>query len=68
MRRGLVLGCGGTVGSAWQVGVLAAVQRVWQWDPRSAAVVIGTSGGAMLSAGVVLAHVPDQLARQGARR
>ena len=66
MRRGLVLGCGGTVGSASQVG--AAERRAWQWDPRSAAVVIDTSGGAMLSAGGVLAHVPDQLARQGARR
>ncbi|WP_163505903.1 patatin-like phospholipase family protein [Fodinicola acaciae] len=50
MRRGLVLGCGGTVGSAWQVGALAAIEAAWQWDPRTAAVIVGTSGGASLGA------------------
>ncbi|ONI75099.1 hypothetical protein ALI144C_40815 [Actinosynnema sp. ALI-1.44] len=49
-RRGLVLGCGGTVGSAWQVGALAAVREQWGWDPRDAAVIVGTSGGASLAA------------------
>jgi NTE family protein len=49
-RRGLVLGCGGTVGSAWQVGALAALEDRWGWDPRTADVIVGTSGGASLAA------------------
>ena len=49
-RRGLVLGCGGTVGSAWQVGALSALEDRWGWDPRTADVIVGTSGGASLAA------------------
>ena len=77
MRRGLVLGCGGTVGGAWQVGALAAVSRALSWDPRKAAVIVGTSAGAslaaMLGAGVGLdellaAHRDDPSARPSVRR
>lgn len=61
MRRGLLLGCGGTVGGAWQVGALEAVERVLGWDARSAEVVVGTSAGAtaaaMLGAGVPVAEM-----------
>ncbi|MGW5571725.1 patatin-like phospholipase family protein [Nocardia thailandica] len=56
MRRGLLLGCGGTVGGAWQIGALAAIERALDWDPRTAEVIVGTSAGAtaaaMLGAGV----------------
>lgn len=55
-RRGLVLGCGGTVGGAWTVGALAVVADRLDWDPRTAEVIVGTSSGssiaAMLGAGV----------------
>jgi len=65
MRRALVLGCGGTVGGAWTVGALSALGEHLQWDPRDAAVIIGTSSGssiaAMLGAGV---GVDDLLAAQ----
>ncbi|WP_273944180.1 patatin-like phospholipase family protein [Kutzneria chonburiensis] len=77
MRRGLVLGCGGTVGGAWQVGALAAVSRAWDWDPRTATAIVGTSAGAslgaMLGAGVgvdelLAAHRDDPPARPSVRR
>ncbi|MGI5132037.1 patatin-like phospholipase family protein [Pseudonocardia sp. CA-107938] len=71
-RRGLVLGCGGTVGSAWQVGALAALEASWGWDPRTASVIVGTSGGAslaaLLGAGVGTAELVDgQRGRWSAR-
>ncbi|MFJ4658342.1 patatin-like phospholipase family protein [Nocardia sp. NPDC088792] len=55
-RRGLAIGCGGTVGMAWIVAALAAAQEVLDWDPRTADVMIGTSAGAeaitMLGSGI----------------
>ncbi|MGV9616317.1 patatin-like phospholipase family protein [Nocardia xishanensis] len=55
-RRGLAIGCGGTVGAAWIVAALAAVRDVLDWDPREADVLLGTSAGAelvtMLGSGV----------------
>lgn len=55
-RRGLAIGCGGTVGAAWIVAALAAARDVLDWDPREADVLIGTSAGAeavtMLGSGV----------------
>jgi NTE family protein len=44
---GLVLGAGGVVGQAYQAGVLSALQRETGWDPREAAVVVGTSAGSI---------------------
>lgn len=43
---GLVLGAGGILGTAFHAGVLAAVEEATGWDPRSADLVVGTSGGA----------------------
>lgn len=64
-RRGLAIGCGGTVGAAWIVAALAAVRDVLQWDPRTAHAMIGTSAGAemvtMLASGV---SVDDLVAMQ----
>jgi NTE family protein len=48
--RGLVLGAGGVLGAAWTIGALAAVQEVYDWDPRSADVLVGTSAGSVLVA------------------
>ena len=47
---GLVLGGGGVTGAAYQTGVLTAIQLATGWDPRSAEVVVGTSGGAVVAA------------------
>jgi NTE family protein len=49
---GLVLGAGGVVGQAYQVGVLAALEREAQWDPRSADVIVGTSAGSVTGAAI----------------
>jgi NTE family protein len=47
---GLVLGAGGVVGQAYQAGVLAALERLTGWDPRDAAVIVGTSAGSVTGA------------------
>ncbi|WP_109507128.1 patatin-like phospholipase family protein [Nocardioides speluncae] len=48
--RGLVLGCGGTLGFAWSVVALQAAERTLGWDARDADVIVGTSAGAELAA------------------
>ena len=48
--RGLVLGAGGVLGAAWTIGALSAVQEAYDWDPRSADVLIGTSAGSVMAA------------------
>lgn len=45
-RRGLVVGGGGTLGFAWAVAALAAVEEQLDWDARTAEVLVGTSAGA----------------------
>ena len=47
---GLVLGAGGVVGQAYQAGVLSALEREIGWDPREAAMVVGTSAGSVTAA------------------
>lgn len=49
MRRGLVLGCGGTLGMAWSVGILHELEQAWGLDMREADVIVGTSAGAELA-------------------
>ncbi|MBN6038333.1 patatin-like phospholipase family protein [Amycolatopsis sp. 195334CR] len=49
-RRGLAIGCGGTLGFAWTAVALEAVERELGWDPRTADVLIGTSAGSELVA------------------
>jgi NTE family protein len=60
----LVLGAGGVAGGAFHAGVLAALAEHGGWDPRSAAVIVGTSAGSItgtsLRAGL---PAPDLLAR-----
>ena len=46
-RVGLVLGAGGVVGQAYQAGVLAALEDVLGWDPRTAELIVGTSAGSV---------------------
>ena len=49
-RRGLVVGCGGTLGFAWTVAVLASIEEQLDWDARTAQVLVGTSAGAEIAA------------------
>ncbi|MFJ1807611.1 MULTISPECIES: patatin-like phospholipase family protein [unclassified Streptomyces] len=59
--RGLVLGCGGTLGAAWTIGALHSLQEALRWDPREADVLVGTSAGAevaaMLGSGIGVAEL-----------
>lgn len=50
MRVGLVLGGGGVLGQAYHAGVLAALEHDLGWDARDAAVIVGTSAGALTGA------------------
>ncbi len=67
LRVGLVLGGGGLTGTAFHAGVLAGLAAAG-WDPRSAAVAVGTSAGstsaALLRAGL---PGPDFVARMSGR-
>ena len=47
---GLCLGAGGLVGQAYQAGVVATVEVDVGWDARDAAIVVGTSAGAVIGA------------------
>ena len=47
---GLVLGAGGITGAAFNFGTIMALEMATGWDPNSAEVVVGTSGGAFVSA------------------
>jgi NTE family protein len=49
-RRGLVLGAGGVLGAAWMIGALSALADAYDWDPREAEVIIGTSAGSVVGA------------------
>ncbi|GAA2314343.1 patatin-like phospholipase family protein [Streptomyces hawaiiensis] len=46
LRRALVVGCGGTLGFAWTVAALTAMEERLGWDARAAEVLVGTSAGA----------------------
>jgi len=59
---GLVLGAGGVVGQAYQAGVLAALARHAGWDARQAAVIVGTSAGAITGAALRMGVPPTDLA------
>lgn len=60
-RRGLVIGCGGTLGFAWTAVALAEVERQLDWDVRTAEVMIGTSAGSELVATLGSGRTPADL-------
>lgn len=68
-RRGLVFGCGGSLGHAWAVCALRRFEQNTGFDARTADVIIGTSAGsvlaAMVSAGIggeeLFAHLQRSL-------
>ncbi|MDH3730000.1 MAG: patatin-like phospholipase family protein [Acidimicrobiia bacterium] len=49
-KIGLVLGGGGVTGAAHQIATLLAIEAATGWNSDDAEVVIGTSGGAVVSA------------------
>jgi NTE family protein len=63
-RVALVLGGGGLTGTAFHAGVLAGLADATGWDPRDAALIVGTSAGST-SAALLRAGLPpaDLVAR-----
>jgi NTE family protein len=48
-KRGVVLGGGGVLGAAWMIGALQALSETYDWDPREAGALVGTSAGSVLA-------------------
>jgi NTE family protein len=63
-RVGLVLGAGGPVGHAFHVGVLDALLSELGWDARAADVIVGTSAGSIVGAGLRSGLGPDDMRRR----
>ncbi|MFT4188253.1 MAG: patatin-like phospholipase family protein [Aeromicrobium sp.] len=61
IRRGVVIGCGGTLGFAWTAVMLAEVERALDWDVREADLLIGTSAGAEMVAMLGAGRAPAQI-------
>jgi len=62
-RLGLLLGGGGSVGIAWENGVLAGLQDAIGFDPKAATIIVGTSAGSAVGADMALGKDPhDALA------
>ncbi len=60
-RRGLVFGCGGSLGHAWAICALRRFEQNTGFDARTADVVIGTSAGSVLAAMVGAGIGSDEL-------
>jgi NTE family protein len=54
VNLGLVMGGGGLVGIAWELGVLAGLQEAAGLNPTSAAVIVGSSAGSVSGAQAAL--------------
>ena len=65
MNVGLILGGGGVVGIAWEIGVMAGLREHAGFDPLTMSLIVGTSAGSVAGAQVALGHDLDELvARQ----
>jgi len=62
MRVGLILGGGGEVGIAWEIGVLAALEKEAGFSAKACDVIAGTSAGAIVGAYVAQGHSVIELA------
>lgn len=76
MRVGLVLGAGGLTGHAFHLGALCALHELTGFDGRKADVLVGTSAGSIVAAGLggglsvqdlVAEMVGEPLSAEGAR-
>ena len=76
VRVGLVLGAGGLTGHAFHLGALCALQELTGFDGRAADVLVGTSAGSIVAAGLAgglsvqdltAEMVGDALSAEGAR-
>jgi NTE family protein len=61
VRTAVVLGAGGFTGQAFHVGALCALQQATGFDPREADVLVGTSAGSLVAAGLAGGLSPQDL-------
>lgn len=61
MAFGLVLGGGGVVGIAWEIGVLEALAQEGALDPTAARTIVGTSAGSVVGAQLAAGQRLDDL-------
>lgn len=61
MTLGLVLGGGGVVGIAWELGVLDALAAEGALDPTTARTLVGTSAGSVVGAQLAAGRTIDDL-------
>ena len=64
MALGLVLGGGGVVGVAWEIGVLAGLAGELGWDPAAADVLVGTSAGSVIGTNLRHGRTLDDLVEE----
>mgnify|MGYP001820586348 FL=1 len=57
---GLFLGGGGTVGVAWENGVLTGLREAGALEPTAATLVVGTSAGSIVGAEIALGRDPSE--------
>lgn len=62
MRVGLVLGAGGSVGAAWLIGALDALESETGWRARDAVRIVGTSAGSAVGALIAQGYPPSLMA------
>jgi NTE family protein len=67
MKIGLVLGGGGLVGIAWELGVMAGLEERAGFDPAALSLIVGTSAGSVAGAQVALGKDLGELV-EGQRR
>jgi NTE family protein len=58
---GLVLGAGGVIGAAYDIGAIAAIAECTGWDARSADLLVGTSAGSGVAASLRIGLSPPDL-------
>jgi NTE family protein len=61
MKVGLMLGGGGVVGIAWELGVMAGLEERAGFDPLAMDVIVGTSAGSVAGAQVALGKPLSEL-------
>lgn len=67
MTRALVIGCGGTIGGAWTIAALAALEEQLGTDVRDFDVLQGTSAGSEIITALQAFSVTDLVAMQEGR-
>jgi len=64
----VVLGAGGTLGAAWMIGALGAIQERVGRPLADVDVIVGTSAGSILAASLRYGMTPENFRQRRCRR